>query len=214
MSSRLDLPPPDLPAPNAISWPADKPIYRVHHSEFGANEFNPGAGSGRFHPIQTASGRAIPTIYASNTIDGALSETVFHNVPVRGPTKRIACFALLPLMLSTLAATRDLRLIELKGHGLRKLGVLRSQLIDTDSDQYDVTRRWAETLFELDSAADGLIWMSRQHDASEAILLFGNRIARSALRVIEAPRPLHPPNAGWLEVLRAADNADITIDFA
>jgi hypothetical protein len=127
--------------------------------------------------------------------------------------KRIACSVLMPLMLSTLASTRDLRLIELKGHGLRKLGLKRSQLIDTDSDQYDTTRRWAETLFALEKTSDGLIWMSRQHDESEAIVLFGNRVARSALQVIEAPRPLYPPSAGWLEVLRAADAADITIDF-
>src|SRR5436190_187148 len=48
-------------------------------------------------------------------------------------------------------------------YGLRKIGVTRSELIDTDADQYNATRRWAEVLFAREAGADGLIWISRQH---------------------------------------------------
>jgi len=211
VSSDLHDPPPDLPQPNLVLWRANRPIYRVHHVRYGPTEFNPGAGNGRFHPIRSRGTTPIPTIYGSSSIDGALSETVFHDVPVSGPAKRISQSVLIPLLLCTLVSKRNLRLIELKGHGLSKLRVTRLQLIDTDADRYATTRRWAEALYEREPAADGLIWMSRQHDASEAVVLFGSRVARGELQVIEAPRSLYPPSTGWLEVVRAAEEAGITI---
>lgn len=210
MSSDLHDPPPDLPQPNVVRWLANRPIYRVHHVQYGATEFNPGVGSGRFHPIQSGT-TPIPTIYGSSSIDGALSETVFHDVPVSGSARHISQSVLIPLLLCTLVSKRDLQLVEMKGHGLSKLHVTRSQLIDTGADQYATTRRWAQALFEREPTADGLIWMSRQHDASEAVVLFGSRIARGDLQVIEAPRGLYPPSTGWLEVVRAAEAAGITI---
>jgi hypothetical protein len=211
VSSDLHDPPPDLPQPNVVRWPAGRPIYRVHHVQDGATEFNPGLGNGRFHPIQSRGSTPIPTIYGASSIDGALSDTVFHDVPVSGPAKRISQSVLIPLLLCTLASKRDLLLVELKGHGLSKLRVTRSQLIDTGADHYAMTRRWAEALFEREPTADGLIWMSRQHDTSEAVVLFGSRVARGDLQVIEAPRGLFPPSTGWLEVVRAAEAAGITI---
>jgi hypothetical protein len=212
--SELPLPPAAVAAPNIVEWPAGKQVYRVYNGEFGATEFNPGlrGNGGRFHPIRTAGGASIPTIYGSNTIDGALSETVFHDVPVTGPAKRVAQAVLMKFLICTLASKRDLRLIELKGHGLRKLEVTRAQLIDTDADQYNRTRRWAEALYERDPTADGLLWMSRQHDSSEALVLFGSRVDRGDLHFTEAPRGLYPPSLGWLDVIRAAEAAGITVD--
>lgn len=209
----LRNPPADLPAPNLVLWPAGKAIYRVHHSAYGATEFNAGNGAGRFHPIQTSEGRPIPTIYGSNTIGGAISETVFHNHPLSQKRKRIYRSKLMPLLLCTLACKRDLALVELMGFGLRKLGVTRRQLIDTEAEQYERTRRWAEALYTREPQADGLIWMSRQHDSSEAVLLFGSRVARADLLVIEPPRGLCPPDTGSGDLIRAADAAGITIDL-
>jgi RES domain len=211
VSSDLADPPRDLPQPNLAVWPAARPMYRVHHVQYGATEFNPGFGGGRFHPIRSAASASIPTIYGSSSIDGALSETVFHDVPVSGAAKQISQSALIPLLLCTLAPKRALHLIEIKGFGLQKLGLTRSQLIDTNADRYTAARRWAEALFEREPAADGLIWMSRQHDASEAVVLFGGRVVRSDLEVIEAPRGLYPPSLGWLEVERAAEAAGIMV---
>ncbi|HYI09886.1 MAG TPA: RES family NAD+ phosphorylase [Thermoanaerobaculia bacterium] len=206
-------PPDDLPAPNLVLWPAGKAIHRVHHSAYGATEFNPGNGEGRFHPIRTSDGQPIPTIYGSSTVDGALSETLFHNLPPSRKTKLILRSKLIPLLICTLACRRDLALVELKGFGLRKLGVMRRQLIDTHAEQYERTRRWAEALYAREPAADGLVWMSRQHDSSEAVVLFGSRVARAELAVIESPRGLVPPSAGWDEVTRAADAAGVTIEI-
>lgn len=199
----------DLPPPNFEIWPSGKPIVRVHNVKFGATEFNPGFGEGRFHPLTDA----VPTLYGSNTLDGALSETVFHDVPISGVFKSIRQSKLVPMLATTISPLRDLTLIQLRGFGLKKLGVTRAQLIDSDADQYVATRQWASTLHHA-STADGLIWMSRQHDTSEALVLFGDRVARTAFDVIDPPRSLHPPSPGWLEVLRAAESAGITIVMA
>jgi hypothetical protein len=209
----LRKPPAGLPVPNLVLWSAGKVMYRVHHSAYGSTEFNPGEGSGRFHPIFTSDGRAIPTLYGSGTVDGALSETVFHRVPLSGPGKRVASSALKPLVLCTLACRRDLVLIELQGFGLRKLGVTRRQLIDTDVDQYERTRLWAEALYAREPQADGMVWMSRQHDVSEALVLFGTRVARKELEVIESPRGFDRAAPERAEINRAAEAAGITIDL-
>ncbi len=62
-------------------------LYRVHPAHFQGGEFNPNREAtrrGRFHPFTDAQGQAVPTLYAADAIDGALSETVFHNVPGSG----------------------------------------------------------------------------------------------------------------------------------
>jgi len=186
----------DLPAPNLEIWPAGKSIVRVHNVKFGATEFNPGFGEGRFHPLNDSAGTSVATLYGSNTLDGALSETVFHDVPVSGTWKSIRQSKLIPMLATTISPLRDLALIQLRGFGMKKLGVTRAQLIDSAS------------------TADGLIWMSRQHDTSEAIVLFGDRVERASFEVIDPPRSLYPPSPGWIELLRAAESAGITIVIA
>lgn len=205
------LPPPPEPFErqcNVELWAPEKPIIRVHHSAYGATEFNPGRGIGRFHPIDVH-GSIVPTIYASNTVAGALSETIFQRLPSAAPAKWIAQHELLPLVISTLKPQRALRLVQLRGFGLRKLGVTRAQMIESEADQYSVTRSWAAALYESVPGADGLIWMSRQHASSEAVVLFGTRVARAELEVMAPPRAL--AGEGWTEVAAAAEAAGITI---
>jgi len=170
-------------------------------------------GGGRFHPLLSHTGSLVPTFYGSNTIDGALSETVFHDVPISGPGKSIAQSVLMPMLSSTLKPVRPLRLVQLRGFGLKRLGITRMEMIESEADQYSVTRRWGSAFYEHVGDADGLIWMSRQHDSSEAIVLFGTRVQRDELEVFAAPRSLYPPSPGWNDVLVAAEAADITLDM-
>jgi RES domain len=212
LSSELPLPPVpfDLTC-NVETWDAEKPIIRVHHSAFGATEFNPGRGKGRFHPISAPTGMPVPTLYGSSTFEGALSETVFHDVPVRGPGKAVEQSSLMPMLSSTLLPMRPLRLVQLRGFGLNKLGLTRAELVESEADQYVVTRAWAAALYTAFDDVDGLTWMSRQHDSSGAIVLFGTRVQRHELTVAAAPRSLYPPSPGWHDVLVAAEAADLTI---
>jgi len=45
-------------------------------------QFNPAqTGDARFSPIQNSQGQPIPTLYAADTFQAALMESVFHDVP-------------------------------------------------------------------------------------------------------------------------------------
>lgn len=152
----------------------------------------------------------MPTLYGANTLDGALSESIFHNVPVRGEGKAIRRSALTPMQVSTLAARRDLTLVQLHGHGLARLGVSRAELIDSEARFYVRTAAWAAALHSRLEAADGLVWVSRRFDTSLALVLFGDRVARSDLAVAKPALPLFV-GEGFAEVQRVAEQAGITI---
>lgn len=151
----------------------------------------------------------IPTLYGADDVAGALSESIFHNVPARGPGKRIRRSALDPVRLSSLVARRDLVLANLSGPGLSRIGVRRSELIDSPASAYAETARWAEAIHR-DAPVDGLLWVSRQNDRALAVVLFGDRVPTSDLAIEVDSVPLHY-GPGWQSVLEAAEEADITV---
>jgi len=197
-------------APLTEIWPGGREIFRCHDSRFGATEFNPGSGHGRFHPFIAASGRAVPTLYGASNLDGSLMESVFHNVPLRGPDRAIRHSALRPMMLSTLGATRDLTLVQLHGHGLGRLGVSREELIDCAAREYPRTVAWAAALHAQLRGADGLVWVSRRFDTSFSLVLFGDRVERGDLEVVNPPVPLYL-GAGFGEIQRVAGLAGVAL---
>lgn len=204
-------PEPDHVGPLRRIWPRGQALVRCHHIAFGATEFNPGLGrGGRFHPFAVASGAPVATLYASQDAEGALSETVFHNVPVRGAGKRLSRVATLHMVLSSLACRRDLVLAQLFGLGLKRLGATRLELIEGDSDTYAGTRIWSRDLHAARPAVDGLVWVSRQNDASQAVVLFGDRVARDDLDVTDSPLPL-AFGRGLDELERVAERAGILL---
>jgi len=214
LRSELKLPAPPDPAtlePLTARWKKNQLFFRVHSSAYGATEFNPGRGKGRFHPFSDVDGNAIPTLYGANSIDGALSETVFHDVAIDPRRmRRIFRERLKTLLLSALVPTRRLTLIDLRGYSLNALGLHRSQLLDSGAAAYHQTVRWARALHQAALTADGLLWRSRQYDTADALLLFGDRVERQDLKVAEAPRPLYS-GAGFRLIKEAAKLARIAI---
>ncbi|WP_263356616.1 RES family NAD+ phosphorylase [Acidicapsa ligni] len=160
-----------------IEWGKDKTFYRVHHERFRGDAFNPTRrGNARFSPIYDPSGAVIPTLYAGSTLDCALMETVFHDVPYKPGFKRISLSVLDGQVRSVITFKRNLQLIDLGTIALHKLAIKRNQLIDTTKAHYPRTRRWAEALYKQVPKAQGLRWTSRQDDRGHAVLLFGSRI--------------------------------------
>jgi hypothetical protein len=203
-SDLRDPPAPEELDPVVEEWPDGREIIRCHSSEFGATEFNATRGPGRFRPF-TVNRRTVPTLYGAEDIEAALSETVFHDVPVSGPGRQILASYLLPFLQSTIAPTRPLRLVALRGFGLGRIGITRSALIDSPATSYESTARWAQALYECPQQPDGLLWTSRQYDRSAALILFGRRVARRELRVVGSPRPLAIGEG--LDAVRAAAEA-------
>jgi hypothetical protein len=91
---------------------AGKEILRVYDALYSPRGFWAGTPTrpGRFHLFTPggASGR-VPVLYASDRLAGAISEAVFHDVPVRA-TKHVPRATLRRKLAITLTATRDLRL--------------------------------------------------------------------------------------------------------
>jgi hypothetical protein len=152
----------------------------------------------------------VPTLYGASNIDGALSESIFHNVPVRGSERAVRRSSLRPMQVSTVASRRDLTLIQLHGHGLARLGVSRAELIDSEVRHYARTVAWAAALHERQKDADGMIWVSRKFDTAFGLVLFGDRVDRSDLEVVEPPLPLFL-GEGYDEIQRIAGLAGITV---
>jgi hypothetical protein len=172
-----------------VPWPQGRIIHRIHLNLYGGSEFNPGIkGNARFSPIQTAEGASIPTLYGGTTFECAAMETVFHDVPVVPGLKTFDKQKLVGQMYSTVTPRRSLALADLSSTALRRLGLRRGELIDTEKDQYPGTRRWAEAIHAECPAVEGLCWVSRQDDRGLAIVLFGDRVAPHDLVAVSDPR--------------------------
>lgn len=213
MPSEIVLPEPPDPAkldPLITHWPADEPLIRVHSREFTATAFNPGHGRGRFHPFSDTAGRIVPVLYAANSIDGALAETVFRAVPLAGPLRAILRRNLSRQAFSRLLPRSALTLIDLRGHGLRRIRLKRNQLLETEADDYARTARWAKALHAARPEAQGLIWISRQFDTSAVMVLFGDRVSDSSLEAHEPPTPLDR-GTGLAQVRNSAEQAGIVV---
>jgi hypothetical protein len=152
----------------------------------------------------------MPTLYGADSFEGALSETVFHDVPVAGPDKRVLISSLVPWLHSTIAPVRALRLADVSGFGLRRIGTTRTALIDAPASEYPATAQWARALYSCPQEPDGIIWISRQYDRAAAMILFGRRVSRRELRLIEPPRPLGIGD-GLDDVRSAAEAAGILV---
>ena len=165
-----------------IPWAAGTLVHRVHSIRFASNSFNPtGLGNARFSPIQNADGEIIPTLYAGETEECALMETVFHDVPFASGYKTMRKGKFERLVHSRLTIAAPLCLVDLSTIALRRLGIERKYLIDSSKVHYPESRGWAEALYIQKPNGQGLCWTSRQHDGARAVMLFGDRVPEGAL---------------------------------
>jgi hypothetical protein len=150
-------------------------------------------------------------MYAANRVDGALGETVFHDVPSGGDAWLIPRAALYGRLRTLLVPQRPLRLLDLTGWAHKGLQIDGRGLVDCEPSEYPTTAQWAERFHSCAEAPDGLYWRSRQYDKSFALMLFGDRVAESDLRpVLDETIPLWQGD-GLDEVLAAAERANVTI---
>lgn len=169
-------PPPADPHFLEVTWDAGKPMHRAGLDPYPPNSSYVSPTPARFSPFDDARGTPVPTLYAASSEAGALSESVFHDVPVTGPTKVVEFDDLRDRYLVRLTPQRQLRLASFRSTALHGLGVTRAQLIDTGPIQYPNTARWAAAAHGHRANYDGVLWVSRQDDTAEAVVLFGDRV--------------------------------------
>ena len=197
--------------PLTANWVKGLEVFHIHSATVAPNAFNPNTspGRGRFHPF-LARRLPVPTWYGNTTADGAIAEVIFQNAAFDAAPRLVRRQLLQGRVLSRLTPTRDLRLADLTGHGLRRLGLKRSQLLDTDAEQYEATARWGQALYRSRRRPVGIVWVSRQFDRSSSLVLFGDRVAPADLQLLGEPLPLFE-GPGYLRVLEAAEVAGLTI---
>jgi hypothetical protein len=121
-------------------------------------------------------------------MDCAMMETVFHDVPFApGPKNWSKATHIAGKVYSQLVLSRDLALIDLSAVPLRKLGISRVELIESDASHYAGTQAWALALHDQYPMAEGLTWTSRQADPARAIILFEDHLTGPAMTVIHGP---------------------------
>jgi hypothetical protein len=195
--------------PLVTEWDAGRPFWRCHDVRFGSSEFNRTASPGRFRPVRSR-GRLVGTLYGAELDAGSIAEHVFRPVPVDAEVRRVRRSRLAPLLLSSLACRRPLRLAALHGNGLRRVGATKAQLIDSDPDEYPTLAPWGQALHDCPAEPDGIIWRSRHFDDSYSFVLFGDRVTRRELEIVEPPLPLGL-GRGLDRVTDLAEEAAITL---
>jgi RES domain len=159
-----------------------------------------------------AAGVVIPTIYAGTTLDCALMETVFHDVPfVTGPKNWSKATHVAGKVYSQPSLRRNLALIDLSAVPLRKLGISRKDLIECDGSQYPETRAWALALHDQYPNAEGLTWTSRQADPARALVLFEDRLTGAVLTGGTPTPLLLPDGSAIVEVLTLAQRLGVLL---
>jgi hypothetical protein len=174
-------PPADLD-PLLEPWEAGRAIVRCHAPKFHEREFNDTTHLARFRPLLHKDA-IVPTVYGADDLWGAISETVFHEVPVRGPDRRILRSQIDRWVWSEVTPNRDLILVALHGTGLRRVQVTHGELIECDAAHYAETVPWSDALHDISCAPDGLCWRARQHNDSFALMLFGTRVSTADIDV-------------------------------
>ena len=138
-------------------------------------------------------------------------ETIFHDVPFKAGFKPFSKLKMDGKVHSVLLPRADLRLIDLSTVALHKLGVKRTQLIDTTKAHYPATRRWAQALYTQFPAAQGLRWTSRQDDQAHAVMLFGTRVSPAALGRDGSSEGLLPDGHAHPSVIDLAARIGLTL---
>ncbi|WP_454709183.1 RES family NAD+ phosphorylase [Delftia acidovorans] len=215
MTCRAPVPPLD---PLFDRWPAGRVIHVIHDTAFAPESFNPGVDAARrlrkptrFAPIHSLKGKVVPYLYGGSTLDCAIFETVFYDVPIDAPDKFVDLDDFAQRGHGELVPSRDLKLVDLTSEGLHRLKVPKEELIASPSRDYPATAAWAQALHQQFSDVDGLLWMSRQRDRDHALVLFGDRLT-GALSGRRVGGPLARNTALRDAVLAAALRAGIEAD--
>ena len=161
-------------------------IHVIHDVAFDPESFNPGVDAAgalrnptRFAPIRDRKGRVVPYLYGGSSLDCAIFETVFHNVPIDAADKFVDLDDFANRAHGCLTPRRGLRLANLTTDGLHRLKLPKAELIASAPLDYLDTARWAEAIHHQYPDVDGLFWMSRQRDRDQALMLFGDRVGKA-----------------------------------
>ena len=173
-----------LAAANYFSLRCGTIIHRIHLTTYGATSFNPCAGQAtRFAPIHNVNGACVPSVYAGSSLDAAIYETIFHDVPAKATVKTVPKQNVVIRSHAELQVVRQLNLVQLRNPDLLQWHIRRKQLIGSSAKRYAQTAPWAEAIHHQFPKAEGLIWTSNQCDPDDAYIFFGDRVTSTDFKL-------------------------------
>lgn len=189
---------------------AGERIFRCHQLELGGVDFNPGIGPvGRFTPLISPAGQAIPTLYAAESFDAAVYEVLFRQES--SPAGSILANIINGIGVSSIYAHRELSLVSLFTPELRRWNIEERALFSPHLASYSACRTLVAKIWRDNPWADGIVWCSLQDSESNAYLLFGDRCNDGDLQVQQTHKA--GPGEGFLQrIARAARRAGISIE--
>ena len=158
-------PPPDWLAGASLPLTvfATGTLLRIHREDRSPLFFSPGPDcppTGRF---DSATGR-FGVMYLALTFEGAFAETVLRN-----PARRLVAMGeIAGRSLAFIAAARPLRLVQMHGAGLQRLGADNA----VTTGPYEPCGLWADALFAHSDAPDGIAYASRHDPEQVCVALF------------------------------------------
>jgi hypothetical protein len=158
----------------------------IHDTAYAPESFNPGVTDTgalrnltRFAPVRDAAGKVVPYLYGGSSLDCAIFETIFHNVPVDAPDKFVDLDGCAQRGHGQVVPARDLKLADLTTDGLHRLKVSKAELIGSAPTDYLQTALCAQAIHHQYPDADGLLRVSRQPDRDRALMVFGDLVDES-----------------------------------
>lgn len=207
--------PPEPFDPVSETIPAGTVLYRVHEPTLPSGERNDGTlfnpGFGRPSRFAFFGDPPVPVLYAADTPEAAVHETILHDAEPRSFIPR-ATWA--RKVLTPIRTTTEIRVAAFHSDGLRRFGLFPADLTDTDVTAYPHTVAWAQAAHRAGFA--GVSYMPRHYNARRDYCLFGSVGAEKQGDVLRA-EPEHPSSrmfalprdTEWLASLAAAMRAVI-----
>lgn len=193
MAKKVARPPAKAPPRTRTIAPQD--WWRVHPFDpatgtYAPTAFNDSAkADARFSPLLDAGGSVVPSIYAADRLEGALMESVLHNAPFpsTGYQHDFKLDRTGSYHASQIGTTRPLTLVDLTTPGLQAMGLVPSDLFESNKRDYPRTRQWADWFRAQCPTAHGLYWISRRYNESAVIVLWADRVDAGTLALVAAP---------------------------
>jgi hypothetical protein len=183
--------PADLGRPN-FEDVVDLHCYHGHSAARQLTAMNAsGSGSTRFGPLAMSADGWVPIWYGAATFDGALAETVFHDMHPRLPERVLFRAAWEGRTIGCVEIIGRVRLLSLLVMDLDAIRQRKDWVIDTEPKDYWRTRDLAEKLRDLHPDADGFQWVSRREGEGRAYVIFGDRVDPTRLRPCSLTAPGH-----------------------
>jgi RES domain len=147
-------------------------LWRAHSLDHPGDECNPTASVTRFTPVFTSGGRRLAYVYAGESEEVAIAETVLHDIPRRGAPAVIPAAKLESMALSEVRLRRAVSVIDLTGLGLKRIDQTQEELIATLADEYPRTARVAQDLLDAIPAVEGILYPSNQFATGRCAVLY------------------------------------------